>query len=199
VHRDPHPRSEGSHTVRATGQPEFDGLALFAALDSQREQRGLSWSKVARQIWEMSAELNARRGDHPISPATLVGVGKRADTSCQHALFMLRWLDRSPESFLTGSTTVAARALPAAGPDHRLRWNLHQSPRFPAPGLYEAMNARRDNEGLSWPELARHLRCSPNQLSGLRTARYAVRMTLAMRISQWLQRPAADFIYVADW
>ena len=178
---------------------EFDGLALFTALDTQRQQRGLSWPKVAQHIWELSAGLNARRGDHPISPATIVGVGTRGDTSCQHALFMLRWLDRSPESFLRGSRTVAAGALPAAGPDHRLRWNLHESPRRRAPGLYEAMNARRESEELTWAELARCLRCSPNQLSGLRTARYAIQMTLAMRITQWLQRPAADFIYAADW
>jgi hypothetical protein len=206
----PHASGWGTHDSRLLIYPErlmgphdrradFDALALFEALDTQREQRGLSWSKVAQQIWELSANLNARRSDHPISPATIIGVGKRGDTSCQHALFMLRWLDRTPESFLRRSMTVAAGTLPAAGPDHRLRWNLHESPRYRAPGLYEAMNARRESEGLTWPELARRLRCSPNQLSGLRTARYAVRMTLAMRITQWLQRPAADFIYAADW
>jgi hypothetical protein len=178
---------------------EFDGLALFSALDTQREERGLSWSGVARQIWELSAELNARRGDHPISPATIVAVGKRGNTTCQHALFMLRWLGRTPESFLRGSGTVAAGTLPAVGPDHRLRWNLHESRRHPAPGLYEAMNARRQSEELTWVELARRLRCGPNQLSGLRIARYAIAMTLAMRITQWLQRPAADFIYAASW
>jgi hypothetical protein len=177
---------------------EFDGMALFHALDAQREERGLSWSAVARQMWELSATLNAHRNDHPISPATITGLSKRGNTSCQHALFMLRWLDRSPESFLRGSPTVAA-GLPAAGPDRRLRWNLHESPRWPAPGLYEAMNARRQSGGLTWPELARRLRCSPNQLSGLRTARYAISMTVAMRITQWLHRPAADFIYAAHW
>lgn len=179
--------------------PEFDGFALFEALDVEREERGLSWPKVARQMWELSADLNARRGDHPISPTTITGVSKRGDTSCQHALCMLRWLDRSPESFLRGSTTVAAGALPTAGPDRRLRWNLHESPRWPAPGLYEAINARRDSDALTWSELARRLRCSPHQLSGLRTARYAKWMTLAMRLTQWLKRPAADFIYAADW
>ncbi len=60
-----------------------------------------------------------------------------------------RWLNRSPESFLRGSMTVIGRALPPAGRDRRLRWNLHESPRWPAPGLYEAMNARRDSEALT--------------------------------------------------
>jgi transcriptional regulator with XRE-family HTH domain len=61
------------------------------------------------------------------------------------------------------------------------------------------MNDRRRSEGLTWFELARRLRCSPNQLLGLRSARFAISMTLAMRITQWLERPAADFIYAARW
>jgi hypothetical protein len=184
---------------RYEAKGEFDGLALFAALDAQRAERGLTWSGVAREIWEMSAELNAGRHDHPISPATLTGTAKRGDVSCQHALFMLRWLGRSPESFLRGASSVAAGDLPAAGPDRRLRWHLHSTPRRQSPGLYEAMNDRRRSEGLTWFELARRLRCSPNQLLGLRSARFAISMTLAMRITQWLERPAADFIYAARW
>jgi hypothetical protein len=56
-------------------------------------------------------------------------MAERGGVSCQHALFMLRWLGRSPESFLRGATPFAAGALPAAGPDQRLRWNLHVTPR----------------------------------------------------------------------
>ena len=40
---------------------------------------------------------------------------------------------------------------------------------------------------------------SPGQLTGLRTAKYATTMDLAMRITQWLGRPAADFVYPAAW
>ena len=58
-------------------------------------------------------------------------------------------------------------------------------------------SARR--EALTWPELASVLRCTPNQLTGLRTAKFATGMTLAMRITQWLDRPAADFVYAAKW
>jgi hypothetical protein len=40
----------------------------------------------------------------------------RGDTTCQHALFMLRWLGRAPETFVPGPAACATRAaLPVAG------------------------------------------------------------------------------------
>jgi hypothetical protein len=178
---------------------DFDCFALFAALDARREELGLTWAAVARDIWALSEELNSRREDHPIAPTTLTGLARRGDTSCQHALFMLRWLDRSPESFLEETPRLDGSELPAAGPDRRLRWNLNGSRRRPVPALYEEMDARRQDEQLTWVELARRLRCRPNQLTALRTARFATSMRLAMRITGWLGRPAADFIYAARW
>jgi hypothetical protein len=65
--------------------------------------------------------------------------------------------------------------------------------------LYELLDQRRRNSELSSLTLARELKCGPSQLTGLRTARLAVRMTLAMAITQWLERPAADFVYAAQW
>jgi hypothetical protein len=170
---------------------KFDGMALFEALDGQRQERDLSWPQVARQMWDQSAALNDRRDDHPISPSTLTHLSKRGDTSCQHALFMMRWLDRSPESFLAGTSTTPTTPLPVADSEHRLRWDLQE--------LYEAMNDRRTERGLTWAALAGELRCSPNQISGLRTVKYAISMKLTMRIVQWLGRPAADFVYVSTW
>lgn len=178
----------------------FDAQALYRALDVQREERGLSWPGVARELWEMSSELAKRRGqDHPIAASTLTNLAKRGDTSCQHALFMLRWLDRCPEDFVPGAPPATRVPLPTAGLDRRLRWHLHATPRRDVPGLYEGLDERRRERGLAWPELARELRCGPSQLTGLRTARFAVGMTLAMAITQWLQRPAADFVYAAQW
>ena len=77
----------------------------------------------------MAPALNAARDarglvNHPISPSTLQSVGKRGNTSCQHALFFLRWLDRTPESFLAGAALDAGAPLPACGPDRRPRWDL---------------------------------------------------------------------------
>jgi hypothetical protein len=47
--------------------------------------------------------------------------------------------------------------------------------------------------------LAATLGCSPNQLTALRTAKFATGMDVAMRTVQWLDRPAGDFVYPARW
>jgi hypothetical protein len=171
----------------------FDTPALHRALDARRAELGLSWRQVADQLWQLSSELNDRRRDHPISPATLTKMAATPRTSCQHALFMLRWLDRTPESFLAGMVGGDDHrfALPRAGPDRRLRWSLKL--------LWAAMDEKRRQEGLTWRQLAELLRCTPSQLTGLRTARFATGMDLAMRIVQWIGRPAADFVYAARW
>ena len=70
-------------------------------------------------------------------------------------------------------------ALPGAGPDRRLRWALRL--------LSASMDEKRRQDGLTW------------ELTGLRTAKYATGMDLAMRIVQWIGRPAADFVYPAMW
>jgi hypothetical protein len=170
---------------------EFSVDALYQALEAQRSARGLSWRQVADEIWNLSAELNQQRRDHPISPSTLSGMRVRHETSCQHALFMFRWLQRTPESFVVDGVPSLNSILPMVGPDRRLRWNLKK--------LYEAMNEQRLHRGLTWKDLAETLRCSPNQLSGLRTAKFATGVRVAMRITQWLGRPASDFIYAARW
>jgi hypothetical protein len=171
---------------------DFDIAALFDALDSQRRNRALSWPGVARELWDQSADLNARRGDPPISASTITGMLKLRDTTCQHALFMLRWLGRAPESFMPGSTADPNKtALPSVGPDRRLRWDLQK--------LYDALDSQRRERGLTWPQLAHELQCTPSQISGIKRARFAIGMRLAMRIVTWLDRHARDFIYAARW
>jgi hypothetical protein len=171
----------------------FDAHALYLALDARRIELGLSWAGVANQIWEMSSDLNDRRKDHPISPSTLTNMRSTPRASCQHALFTLRWLGRTPESFLRGpgGDDDPRFALPGAGPDRRLRWSLKL--------VYAAMDEKRREQGLTWSVLASILECSPSQLTALRTAKFATGMDLAMRIVQWLDRPAADFVYPARW
>lgn len=186
---------QGRHNGKVTDAVihPFDGSGLYLALDARRAELGLSWKQAADALWQLSSELNDRRRDHPISPSTLTKMATKPSTSCQHALFMLRWLDRTPESFLAGMADGhdPRFALPRAGPDRRLRWSLKL--------LWAAMDEKRREEGLTWRQLADLLGCTPSQLTGLRTARFAAGMDLAMRIVQWIGRPAADFVYVARW
>jgi hypothetical protein len=147
---------------------------------------------VAQEIWDQSATLNRRRQDHPISPSTLTGIAKRGDCTCQHALFILRWLAFPPERFMTIPPAPGhATSLLEVGPEHRLRWDLAE--------LYSTLDAQRRRKELKWTELARKLHCTASQLTGIKTARFAIGMKLAMRITQWLGQPANTFIYAAKW
>ena len=171
--------------------PVFDCVALFQALDQARRQRGLDWFPLAAELWQQSAQLNAERADHPLCGGAIMRLPQRQAISCQHALFMLRWLGRPPEDFLTGPTVdVGNAALPAADSGSRLRWDL--------PELYAAVNGRRHDQDLTWAALAELLACTPSRLTNLRTARFAD-MDLAMRITQWLHQPAAAFVHPARW
>jgi hypothetical protein len=170
---------------------EFDVAALHAALDRRRRDEDLSWAGVARALWQQSAILNQQRGDHPISASTLTDMQRRGNTSCQHALFALRWIERAPEDFIAEPAPGTRVALPAADPAHRPRWNLAR--------LYATLDAARTERDATWQQAAKRLGCTPSQLTGLRTAKFATGIRLAMRICQHLRRPAADFIDVAAW
>lgn len=171
-----------------TSSGGFDHQAFFAAVDTRRRKEELSWPALAAVIWEQSRVLNAQRNDHPISPATI----SKPVLSCQHALFLLRWLDVPPETFIAvpAQGTVGI-PLPRADEAHRLRWNLRL--------LYGTLNAARTARRATWQQTAARLHCTPSQLTGLRTAKFATGMGLAMRIAQALHRPAAAFVYVAEW
>jgi hypothetical protein len=114
--------------TRVRALPVFDCGALFSALDAQRRDRGLDWRALADELWQQSSELNAQRTDHPLCGGAIARLPKRGATSCQYALFMLRWLRHAPEDFLTGPVVdVGDVALPEAGTDSRLRWNLKRT------------------------------------------------------------------------
>jgi hypothetical protein len=117
-------------------QGDFNLAALPDVLDRQRRNRALTWQGVARGIWNQSER------------STLTGTAKPGDTTCQHALFMLRWLGRTPESFPPSSTDDAKMTpLPFAGPDQWLRWDPRK--------LYAALDSERRERSLTWPQLAR--------------------------------------------
>jgi hypothetical protein len=177
---------------RVTPGHGFDISAFFAAIDERRREEHLTWPALTTTIWEQSRVLNERRNDHPISPATIRKLGERGDVSCQHALFLLRWLCVPPETFIAEPHPgTAGIPLPLADNAHRLRWNLSR--------LYHTLNTARTDRGATWQQTANRLHCTANQLTNLRIAKFATGMRLAMRITQALRRPAADFVDVAEW
>jgi hypothetical protein len=169
----------------------FDAAAFFAAVEERRAREGLSWEQLADEVWDESWLLNLRRGDRPIAASAIRAMGLGGG-SCQHALLVLRWLGDPPETFVVQPRPgTTGTPLPDADPEHRLRWNLSR--------LHDALNDERVARGATWQEAADRLYCSPTQLTGLRTAKFATGMRLAVRIRQALRRPAADFVDVADW
>jgi hypothetical protein len=184
-------RSNRGSLLRVAALSVFDFAAFFAAFDAKRRDRGLGWYEFADELWQQSSELNALRMDHPLCGGAVSRLGTRGATSCQYALFMLRWLGRAPEEFLSGSpVNVGDVRLPEPGPDRRLRWDLNQ--------LYTALNEQRQARGLTWSRLAQEFDCTPSRLTNLKTARIAD-MDLTMRVTQWLAKPAAEFIHAAEW
>jgi hypothetical protein len=172
--------------------PVFDCVALYDELDARRRDRGWSWYQLADELWRQSEDLNARRGgDHPLCGGAVSRLRERGAMSCQYALFILRWLDRAPEDFLTGPVVdVGEVQLPEAGAESRLRWDLGE--------VHALLNQQRQQQGLTWAALAAELDCTPARLTNLRTARLAD-MDLVMRVTQRLVQPAAVFIHPAQW
>ena len=75
---------------------EFDVDALYAALDAQRQARGLTWAGLAREINRQFERVPVRA----ISVSTITGMRKRRVIEGDGVLQMLRWLGRTPESFV---------------------------------------------------------------------------------------------------
>lgn len=173
---------------------EFDGVALWHALDAQRLKRGLSWSGVARELRDAEANLAAQLGkrNHPIAASTIAKMGRGQPPGCHFALGYLRWLEAMPESFLTtGDPLHLAEPLPSVDTCHRLRWDV--------PRLAATMNERRTAEGLTWKALADLLGVYQGPLSSLARLTYGTSMTMAMKLTQWLGRSAASFTYATRW
>ena len=176
---------------RMVGVPVFDGAALVAALDARRVESGLGWSALADALTQQSSQLRTEMNEHAVCPGALVRTVKRGSMSCQYAVMLLQWLGRVPEEFLTGQRReVGDVSLPTVGSDVRLRWDL--------PQLYDAVDSRRRQRDLTWVALASDLGCTSSRLTNLRTARLAD-MDLTMRLTQWLGRPAAEFVHPATW
>jgi hypothetical protein len=105
----------------------------------------------------------------------------------------LRWLRRTPESFVPGHSD-------GLNEDARLpHVDPHQILRFDAVAIHAALDARRLERQLTWTEVAREIGGGP--AAGLTRLADGGRVSFphVMRIVRWLGRPAASLTRIADW
>lgn len=174
--RDPNPAASRLH--------RFDMRTFHAALDTARQAKGLSWAELAAQTnrpFEGTTSI-------PIHPATLRDMLAKRSVTSAVVLQALAWLGRTPESFLTGPTPFPEAPLPESGPGHVLR--------FDTLALHAALNALRQARGLSWAQVAAQLTgFTPPMLTNLASGPL-IGFPRVMLLTQWLGRPAADFVRV---
>lgn len=71
----------------------FDLGALFAAIDSERQRRGLTWTALDREV--------------PVSVSTIRRFEHADDAEADGVLVTIRWLNTAPEDYVAGSTRRA--------------------------------------------------------------------------------------------
>jgi hypothetical protein len=166
---------------------DFDLKALYDALDAERRARDLTWAAVAGEVNRL------RTHRRPIAASTLNGLGTKAAAEGDGVLQMLLWLRRTPESFVPGA------ADPHSDRFCRPRLTRGQILRWDTRALFAALDAERLARGWTWPAVARDIRgVTPGMLTNLANEG-RIGFPRAMRLVQWLRRPAADFTRVADW
>jgi hypothetical protein len=163
--------------------------ALLDALDAARRARALTW--VA-----LTAEINKPFHGTPSIPISIGTIRsmrtKRAVTSAV-VLQILRWLGRTPESFLRRKEAGPDmpdmnEALPEPGPGRILR--------FDTAAMYMAINDERVKRGMTWKQLPRELPgFTESMLKNLANGPL-IGFPYVMMIPQWLGCPAATFIRI---
>lgn len=123
----------------------------------------------------------------PVSAPTVKGMQTRTGVQGTIGLLMLRWLGRTPESFVPNhpAPTTPETLLPRSTRDRILRWDV--------PALHAALSAQRAEPGMTWKQVADEIGgFTPGQLSGLASQRQ-VAFPQVMRLVAWLGQPAVKF------
>ena len=141
---------------------DFDLKALYTAIDDQRENRGMTWAGVTKEIG--------------ISTSTIKGTKERTNVEGDGVIRMLSWLDRAPESFVPGYSGKFEPLVPASG-NKVLRWDTA--------AIHDAVNRKREATKQTWSEVAEQVGMAPQQLKHMaKGGRTGIRTV--MRIAAWL-------------
>ena len=167
---------------------DFDLAALYNALDAQRAARGMTWQQALHEInavpWRVSV--------HPVARSTVTGLRTKAVAEGDGVLQMLRWLNRTPESFVPGCEADSSTArLPNVPPGQVLRFDTRK--------LHEALDAQRIDRRMTWQQVAHEIGgISAASLTHLKKGG-RTGFPFVMRICRWLGRSASSFTRLSDW
>ena len=135
---------------------EFSLRGLYEAIDLQRRARGISWAQVAD-------EMNGKRmrpSVHRLSPSTIADLRTRNAVERDDVSQMLRWLKRTPDSFMGGTHSQCDSVeLPHAPAEKVLRFDTKK--------LHTAIDARRIERGLTWNQIATEVGVGVSSLAHL--------------------------------
>jgi hypothetical protein len=143
----------------------FDSPGLFRALEAALRERALSWEQLAAEAGVAVSTLKRTRLGGPME--------------ADGVLAMLRVIGKVPEDFTPGAC-VTCRPL------KRGRLNTQ--------ALYEALDARRREDGISWSEASREI--GTGGAVALQRLANGGRMTadLLVACTWWLGRAVNDFV-----
>src|SRR5262245_37276700 len=166
---------------------DFDLKALYAALDNQRQARGLTWARVRLEINAVGPEVSLR----PIAMSTITSLRTKSLAEGAGVLQMLRWLNRAPESFMRGlSADLAGARLPDA--------ERHKVMRFDTRKLYEALDGARKSRAMTWQQVEAETGVAASRAKGLARGGLTA-FPGVTRLTRWLRRPVSDFIRLSPY
>ncbi len=105
------------------------------------------------------------------------------------ALQVCLWLGEPPESFVPGVVAGAEHALPLLPSHQILRWDLRR--------LYDGLDRRRIEKGVTWRDLAASFGTTSSVLRHLKEGSRSALPAL-MDWILWLDRPAVEFTRVSS-
>jgi hypothetical protein len=168
---------------------DFDMQGLYTALDAARRERGLSWVAL---MTEINKPFHGTPSI-PISVSTVRGMRNKKSVTSAVVLQVLRWLRRTPESFLSGNNAAPVihemqmhEMLPDPGPSRILRFDTR--------AMHAALDAERVKRGMKWKQVSDELPgFTESMLRNLATGPL-IGFPRVMLLTQWLGRPAASFV-----
>jgi hypothetical protein len=115
-------------------------------------------------------------------------MSKKSSVTSAVVLQVLRWLDRSPESFLSGRPEQlnVHENLPNAGASGILRFDTR--------AMYSALDDERQRRNLTWKQLVTELPGFTQSMVTNLAEGPLIGFPRVMTITQWLNCPAAIFV-----